>query len=102
MKNFLMLPAQFLLNSSIKPKQLERDYHLISLYPTNPQNRSANEFEQDGLKSVKVHPIRPYIKHSKVRRKTCFQTIYPDTSLTRGCINCQNGHPNTPKKGFFG
>jgi len=61
-----MLPAQLFLNSSIKPKQLERDFHLISLYPINPQNRAANEFEQDGLESVKVNPILTYIKHSKV------------------------------------
>ena len=83
-----MLPAQFLLNSAIKSKQLERDYHLISLYPINPQNRAANEFEQDGLENVKAHPIRPYIKHSKVGRKTYFQAIYPDISVTRGCVNC--------------
>ena len=68
----LMLPAQFLLNSPIKSKRLGLDYRLISLYPINPQNRPANEFEQDGLESVEVHSIRPYIKHSKVGRKTYF------------------------------
>jgi hypothetical protein len=74
---------------------------LISLYPINPQNRAANEFEQDGLENVKVHPIRSYIKHSKVGRKTYFQAIYPDISVTRGCVNFHNGHPNSPKKVFF-
>jgi hypothetical protein len=57
-KNALMLPAQFLLNSVVKSKRLALDYRLISLYPINPQNRPANEFEQDGLK-IMVTPIAP-------------------------------------------
>lgn len=98
----LMLPAQFLLNSAkaIKSKRLGLDFRLISLYPINPQNRPANEFEQNGLESVEVHPIRPYIKHSKVGRKTYFQAVYPDIAVTRGCVNCHNGHPDSPKKDF--
>ena len=95
-----MLPAQFLLNSANKPKKLGLDYRLISLYPINPQNRPANEFEQDGLESVEVHPIRPYIKRSNIGRKTYFQAIYPDIAVTRGCVNCHNSHPNSPKKDF--
>ena len=49
---------------------------------------------------MEVNPIRPYIKHSKVGRKTYFQAIYPDITVTRGCVNCHNGHPNSPKKDF--
>jgi len=99
----LMLPAQFLLNSSkaIKSKKLGLDFRLISLYPINPQNRPANEFEQNGLESVEVHPIRPYTnKHSRIGGKAYFQAIYPDIAVTRGCVNCHNGHPNSPKKDF--
>ena len=95
-----MLPDQFLLNSAVKSKRLGLDHRLISLYPINPKNRPVNEFEQDRLESVKVHPIRPYIKHSKVGRKTYFQVIYTDIAVTRGCVNCHNGHPNSPKKYF--
>lgn len=96
----LMLPAQFLLNSAIKSKRLGLNYRLISLYPINPQNRPANEFEQNGLESVEVHPIRPYIKRSKVGRKSFFRAIYPDIAVTRGCVDCHNGHPKSPKKDF--
>jgi hypothetical protein len=98
-----MLPAQFLLNSAkvIEPKKLGLYFRLISLYPINPQNRPANEFEQNGLESVEVHPIRPYIKNTQVGRKKYFQAIYPDIAVTRGCVNCHNGHPNSPKKDFI-
>ena len=98
----LMLPAQFLLNSAdkIDTKKLGLNFRLLSLYPINPQNRPANEFEQNGLESVEVHPVRPYIKHTKVGRKKYFQAIYPDIAVTRGCVNCHNGHPSSPKKDF--
>ena len=98
----LMLPAQFLLNSAgaIENKRLGLHFRLISLYPINPQNRPANEFEQNGLESVEVHPIRPYIQITKVGRKKYFQAIYPDIAVTRGCVNCHNGHPGSPKKDF--
>jgi hypothetical protein len=73
---------------------------LISLYPINPLNRPANEFEQNGLESVEVHPIRPYSQITKVGQKKYFQAIYPDIAVTRGCVNCHNGHPASPKKNF--
>jgi hypothetical protein len=99
----IMLPAQFLLNSAkkIETKKLGLYFRLISLYPINPQNRPANEFEQNGLESVEVHPVRPYIKHTQVGQKYYFQAIYPDIAITRGCVNCHNGHPGSPKKDFM-
>lgn len=99
----VMLPAQFLLNcaEAIKSKQLGLHFRLISLYPINPQNRPANEFEQNGLESVEVHPIRPYIKHTQLGQKQFFQAIYPDIAVTRGCVNCHNGHPASPKNNFM-
>jgi hypothetical protein len=35
-----------------------------------------------------------------VGRKKYFQAIYPDIAVTRGCVNCHNGHPASPKKNF--
>jgi hypothetical protein len=98
-----MLPAQFLLNSAkaIRSKKLGLNFRLISLYPINPQNRPANEFEQNGLESVEVHTIRPYNKHTNIGRKKYFQAIYPDIAVTQGCVNCHNGHPSSPKKDFL-
>jgi len=62
-ENALPLPAQFLLNASrlIEKKGLGLDFRLISLWPINPRNGTANEFERIGLESVTIHPIRPFI-----------------------------------------
>ena len=78
--NSLPLPAQFLLNSSrlIKKKNLGLDFRLISLWPINPQNAPANEFEQFGLESVVDPPYRPYIDQVQLGEKRFFQAIYPD------------------------
>ena len=46
-ENTLLLPAQFLLNASdlIKNMRFGLDYKLISLWPINPHNGAANQFE---------------------------------------------------------
>ncbi|HIB43946.1 MAG TPA: hypothetical protein EYO37_08300 [Nitrospina sp.] len=46
----LPLPAQFLMNTShmVKKKALGLDFRLVSLWPINPRNGPANEFERIG------------------------------------------------------
>jgi uncharacterized protein DUF3365 len=98
----LPLPAQFLLNASqvVEKRKPGVYFRLISLWPINPKNGPANEFEHTGLETVEVHPIRPYIGISKIGRKSYFQAVYPDFAVTPGCINCHNADPNSPKKDF--
>lgn len=98
----LPLPAQFLLNASqlVEKRKLGIHFRLISLWPINPQNGPANEFEHTGLETVETHPIRPYIGISKIGRKTYFKAVYPDFAVTQGCVNCHNAYPGSPKKDF--
>lgn len=100
--NTLLLPAQFLLNASdlIKNLRLGLDYRLISLWPINPHNGTANQFERIGLESVVSYPLRPYIGTTKVGLKKYFQAVYPDLAITPSCVNCHNAHPNSPKHDF--
>ena len=98
----LPLPAQFLLNASqlVEKRKLGIHFRLISLWPINPQNGPANEFEHTGLETVETHPIRPYIGISKIGKKTYFKAVYPDFAVTQGCVNCHNAYPGSPKKDF--
>ncbi|MFQ5443146.1 MAG: DUF3365 domain-containing protein [Nitrospinales bacterium] len=100
--NSLLLPAQFLLNSSrlVKKKNLGLDFRLISLWPINPQNAPANEFEQFGLESVVDPPYRPYIDQVQLGEKRFFQAIYPDSAVAPSCITCHNSHEKSPKNDF--
>lgn len=101
-ENTLLLPAQFLLNASdlIKNMRLGLDYRLISLWPINPRNGAANEFERAGLESVASQPLRPYIGKTKVGNKSYFQAVYPDIAVTPACVSCHNAHPKSPKNDF--
>ena len=101
-ENTLLLPAQFLLNASdlIKNMRLGLDYRLISLWPINPHNGAANEFERMGLESVASQPLRPYIGKIKVGNKSYFQAVYPDIAVTPACVSCHNAHPKSPKNDF--
>ena len=101
-ENTLLLPAQFLLNASdlIKNMRLGLDYRLISLWPINPHNGAANEFERAGLESVASQPLRPYIGKTKVGNKNYFQAVYPDIAVTPACVTCHNAHPKSPKHDF--
>ena len=101
-ENTLLLPAQFLLNASdlIKNMRIGLDYKLISLWPINPHNGAANQFEHLGLEAVVAKPIRPYIGSIQVGNKSFFQAVYPDIAVTPACVTCHNAHPKSPKHDF--
>lgn len=98
----LMLPAQFLMEVGRIAKHNDSGMHfsLISLWPINPQNSPANEFEKTALERVTIHPIRPYINQVHIDGKLHFQIIYPDRAVTTACIHCHNQHPDSPKRDF--
>jgi hypothetical protein len=100
--NSLMLPAQFLMNTSrlIREKGLGLDFQLISLWPINMKNGPGNKFEQIGLETIDYHPIRPYTGRVKVGRKQFFQSIYADLAVAPACVECHNTHPKSPKRDF--
>ncbi len=98
----LLLPAQFLLNASqlVAKRNVGIDFRLISLWPINPRNHPASDFERKGLEIVDIHPVRPYTGQFKQGKKRYYQSVYPDFAVTQGCIQCHNTHPNSPKKDF--
>ena len=101
-ENTLLLPAQFLLNASdlIKNMRIGLDYKLISLWPINPHNGAANQFEHLGLEAVASKPFRPYIGSVQVGNKSFFRAVYPDIAVTPACVTCHNAHPKSPKRDF--
>ncbi len=98
----LPLPAQYLLNTSLLARKNRSglNFRLISLWPINYSNSAANEFERNGLVSVSVNPLRPYMGKLKRGRKTYFQAIYPDFAVSESCVECHNAHPKSPKRDF--
>ncbi len=101
-ENTLLLPAQFLLNASelIRHRKPGLDFKLISLWPINPHNGAANEFESTGLKAVADQPLRPYIGKVHIGNRDYFQAVYPDIANTPACVQCHNAHSKSPRHDF--
>lgn len=101
-ENTLLLPAQFLLNSSdvIKNSPIKLKFRLISLWPINNINGAADDFEKEGLESVVKNPGKPFSQINQIENKKIFQAIYPDFAVTPACVSCHNNHPRSPKNNF--
>jgi len=98
----LPLPAQFLMESSelaVKTGTKVR-YRLIGLWPINPQNGPATEFERKGLEDVRMNPERRYSGMPASGEERYFQAVYADRAVTQACIGCHNAHPKSPKRDF--
>lgn len=98
----LPLPAQFLKESSELAAKTGTKvrYRLIGLWPINPQNGPATEFERKGLEDVKMNPERRYSGSITSGGERYFQAVYADRAVTQACIGCHNAHPKSPKRDF--
>jgi hypothetical protein len=98
----LPLPAQFLMESSELASKTGTKvrYRLISLWPINPQNGPATEFERKGLEDVRMNPERRYSGMVTSGGERYFQAVYADRVVTQACIGCHNAHPKSPKRDF--
>ncbi|MCH8208118.1 MAG: DUF3365 domain-containing protein [Nitrospinae bacterium] len=100
--NTLPLPAQFLLLASenVTSQELGMYYRLMSLWPINPLNGPNDVFEKKGLEAVRKNPNKPFTATFTSKGQKMFTAIYPDKAVTKSCVTCHNGHPNSPKKDF--
>jgi hypothetical protein len=98
----LPLPAQFLMESSELAAKTGTKvrYRLIGLWPINPQNGPATEFERKGLEDVRMNPERRYSGMITSGGERYFQAVYADRAVTQACIGCHNAHPKSPKRDF--
>lgn len=101
-KDTLPLPAQFLMESSELAAKTGTKvrYRLIGLWPINPQNGPATEFERKGLEDVKMNPERRHSGMITSGGERYFQAVYADRAVTQACIGCHNAHPTSPKRDF--
>ena len=98
----LPLPAQFLMESNELAAKTgtKVHYRLIGLWPINPQNGPATEFERKGLDEVKMNPERRHSGIVTMGGERSFQAVYADRAVTQACIGCHNAHPRSPKRDF--
>jgi len=98
----LPLPAQMLLYSGFVAAEDggEVSFRLASLWPIQPGNGPASEFEQRGLEAVAQDPSQPYTEVVKIGQENVFKAIYPDKAVSMVCVSCHNGHNLSPRKDY--
>lgn len=97
----LPLPAQMLRMGAqlVADKGVFR-YALISNWAINKANLPKNDFEKTGLEKVVADPTKPYEDTISVGGKKYFAALYADKGVAPACINCHNGHKESPKTDF--
>jgi hypothetical protein len=101
-KTSLPLPAQFLREASDLASMTGTQvrYRLISLWPINPNNAPASDFERTGLETVRQRPEQAATGTVTIDGRQYFQAIYADRAVAEACVACHNAHPRSPKKDF--
>lgn len=75
-------------------------YSLLSLWPINKQNAPKTDVEKVGLKFIADNPGQNYYKEEELGGAKYFTAIYPDPAVAPACVDCHNGHKDTPKTDF--
>lgn len=100
----LPLPAQmFRMGAEMTAeKTSEFSYSLQSLWPINKANAAGQtEVEKTGLQFVVDNKGKaPYYGEESLGDKKYFVGVYADVAVAPVCVDCHNGHKDSPKTDF--
>jgi hypothetical protein len=98
----LPLPAQMFRMGSemVAKKTSDFAYSLISTWPINKQNGAKTKAEKDGLAFIEANVGQNYYTEEELGGKKYFTALYPDTAVAPACIDCHNGHKDSPRSDF--
>jgi hypothetical protein len=75
-------------------------YSLQSMWPINKQNAPKTEVEKTGLKYIAEHVGENYYAEEELGGQKYFTGVYADTAVAPACIDCHNGHKDSPRTDF--
>lgn len=78
----------------------EFSYSLQSLWPINSQNGARTEVEKVGLQYIVDNPGENYYGEETLGGVSYFTAVYPDVAVAAACVDCHNGHKDSPRKDF--
>ena len=101
-ENGAPLPAQMFRFGAEAVADMTSDftYSLQSLWPVNKQNGPKTELEKTGLQYIVDNPGENYYGEEDIAGTTYFTAVYPDVAVAPACVDCHNGHKDTPKTDF--
>jgi hypothetical protein len=97
----LPLPAQmFRMGAETARKNASGfTYALLSPWPINKQNAPRTEVERTGLRRV-AESGQTYYAEEVLGGERYFTAVYADKAVAQACVNCHNGHRDSPRHDF--
>ena len=99
----LPLPAQMFRMGAeaVSAKGVGFSYALLSKWPVNKQNKAKTPMETEGLEFVVSNAGKaPFYGVEKLADKSYFTAVYADTAIAPACVDCHNGHKDSPRTDF--
>jgi len=75
-------------------------YELVSKFNINKNKGLRNQFSQNAWKFLSSNPEKTYGEFLPVGLGVEYQFAAADVANVKGCVNCHNNHPESPKKNF--
>ncbi|MDY6921725.1 MAG: DUF3365 domain-containing protein [Pseudomonadota bacterium] len=75
-------------------------YSLQSLWPINKQNAPRTEVEKAGLQYIADNPGKNYYAEETLGGVNYYTAVYPDVAVATPCVDCHNGHKDSPRTDF--
>ncbi len=100
------LPAQMFRMAAERAKESKHNksgffYQLKSPWPINKQNKPVTDVEKEGFDFIVANKgEEPFYAEETLDGKKYFTAIYADVGVSSACIDCHNGHEDTPKTDF--
>jgi len=91
----VMLNAQFVKAIGAEIKDFELG--LVGLFPIYKSNTPKTPAEADALKKLAANPSQPILIFADGNQT---KGLAADFAITKGCADCHNAHPDSPKKDF--
>ena len=99
--NTIPLPATMIHDLSKLLAKNDTTMKLYSAYPfPGRKDRVLDEFQNNAWAFLNKNPDKVF-KHKEVRNgKTVVRVAIADKLVAKGCVDCHNTHPLTPRKGW--
>ena len=96
----LPLPAQmFRFGAEMVMDETEDfSYALLSLNPINRKNGPTTDLEKEGLRFVVDNEGENFYGEEELGGERYFAAVYPDYAVVEACVQCHNGHKDSPRR----
>lgn len=92
------LPATFIHDVSKLMEKKDMTVNLYSGYPfSNRKDRKLDDFQTEAWTFLKANPDKIFTKKEVKAGKNIVRVAVPDKMVAKGCVNCHNNHPGSPK-----